>query len=191
VHRPTRAVTVALLTLALMLATVTAAATASARQQVQIYRGRTSEGGPVGAYVVKKESGRRMLRAVYAGYQLSCSADASVQGWVVLFSALPGWPLNEHHRVRVGLNDGQVAVHFAGRLAWGKGSGHTRLGVAELTQDEQPQLCRSSWPEWHLTRRPLKGRSASPSVPKSKGFIHVAIRAGVPHVIEFRLPADV
>ncbi len=185
-HRSSRSIVVVVLTLAM----TTAASMASARQQVQLYRGRTSD-GPAGAYVVKKESGRRVLRAVYAGYQLTCSADATTQDWVVLFGAEPGWNLSEHHRVRVDFNDGQAALHFAGRLAWGKGMGHTRLAVAQLTADEQPQLCRSSWIEWHVTRRPLRGRGKNPSVPSSKGFIHVVVSAGVARLVTFRLPAGV
>jgi hypothetical protein len=186
VRRPVRSA----VALILALATAAAPSAAQASQQVQLYKGRTSEGGPAGAYVVKKESGRRVLRAVYAGYELTCSSDGSTQDWGILFGSFPGWNLDDHHRVRLGYNDGTVAIHFSGRLAWGAGTGHTRLVVAELTSDEQPQLCRSSWLGWHVTRRPLRHTTASPS-PRSAGFIHVVVRGGVAHLVAFRLPAGV
>jgi hypothetical protein len=177
----------AVLALALAMAAPSAA---QAAQQIQLYRGRTSEGGPAGAYVVKKASGRRQLRAIYAAYGLTCSVDGTTQDWEILFGSFPGWKLDGHHRVRVGYNDGTVAIHFSGRLAWGKGAGHTRLTVAELTSDEQPQLCRSSWLGWQVTRRPTR-RGPDTSVPSSTGFIHILVRGGVAHLAAFRLPAGV
>lgn len=121
--------------------------------QLITYKGHTSEDDPVWLYVVKKDSGRRILRLFVARrFTLTCE-DSSTHGYsltVNLFSNL-----GTDGTFQVEHDPGGVrpwAFSIDGTVKFARGEGTFRFDAAGLDDEGSAQLCTSGDLEWTVER---------------------------------------
>jgi hypothetical protein len=125
------------------------ARTAAGTARFRNYRGRTSQGEPMGARTAKVDSTIE-LRRLEVAFGLTCE-DSTEVGWGATWLFGPGWTLPQ---ARLDYDDVQTgeAMHVHGRLGAHDGSGTLTDVLAALTNNEQAQLCTTGELTWRLWR---------------------------------------
>jgi hypothetical protein len=154
------------------------------------YKGRTDQGKRSWAVVHRTDADRLFLDGIQNGYDITCE-DASTQTWIVGFFWSPTGPrLDDHRRVHVDENFGDIAFHYDGRMAWRGGSGFTKWTVAALDADEQAMTCTSGRQGWSLSRYTWVPTLADgKDVALETGYARVRVtRSGTAKLVRFRAP---
>ncbi|HYU56708.1 MAG TPA: hypothetical protein VEO00_01490 [Actinomycetota bacterium] len=138
-----RAVLVASL-LALMVVGLVPTARAA---ETAIWRGRTSQTLPM-KFLVQTESGGRIKAGAFE-LKLRCGKTGEVQRWFVGFFADPGFRIVDGE-FEVDFKDPFAHFRFAGTfLSPTAATGTVDFLIAELTPDDQAQLCGPGAPTWN------------------------------------------
>jgi hypothetical protein len=134
---------VALLVGLLLLAT---AAPAHAAARLRLYRGQTSQGERI-SFIVARTDGGRFVREMDADVSLTCE-DQTTEGFGfgIGFGG-PSVPITDR-AFSFAENVGSIAIHLAGEVGPLLGQGSLSVVEADLTEDEQAQLCTTGDLTW-------------------------------------------
>lgn len=127
--------------------------------QIITYRGETSEAERVLLDVLKRDSGRRFLSEFLIFFTVTCE-DGST-GWldgIVIGFWAERLRLGEGGEFQYDLRPqpGQppnYSLHLAGTVRFGSAEGTFELNYADLTEDDQAQLCTTGVVDWSVDRR--------------------------------------
>src|SRR5262245_7111717 len=124
---------------------VAAASPALAAPRLRLYRGQTSQGERI-RFVVAKTDAERFVREMDSGVSLTCE-DQTTEG----FGFGIGFGRTTPIIGRAFSFDevlGNTGFHLAGELGLLQGQGTMSVVEADLTEDEQAQLCTSGDLTW-------------------------------------------
>jgi len=134
--RPVLAIVVLTAILSLLMAVP-----AAAGSRVRVYAGETSQGKPISFHVMKTDTGRRFLRGFRVAVTMTCE-DATTEEWGMGFGfGGRGMPLTDGVFVDIDDVFSFDALHIHGRIGQLAGRGTFKFTVAQLTPDEQAQVC--------------------------------------------------
>ena len=125
---------------------------ASAGERIIVYRGETSQAEPVRLRVLKRDSGARFLLGFTVFFTMTCE-DGSTGEWGGLIA--PGGRLGEGGEFQF-LDRSEPSgpsFHFAGTVRFGSADGTLEVNYADLTDDDQAQLCTTGVVDWSADRR--------------------------------------
>lgn len=126
--------------------TVAMAVPAAASTKTRVYTGETSQLEPIAFRVRKTDDGGRVANHWHVGMTITCE-DGTTQEWRILGTALP---LTDGVFVEVDGADEFVAIHLHGRVGHWRGRGTLEVTLAELTPDEQAQVCTTGELTWQV-----------------------------------------
>jgi hypothetical protein len=138
------ALVIALLVSLLILAT---AAPASAAPRLRLYRGQTSQEHRITFVVAKNDAGRFVREINLRQISLTCE-DQTTLDFGFGFGFGGGQVPIIDRAVSFDELFGEQAIHLAGELGSQQGQGTLSLAMAQLTPDEQAQLCTSGDLTW-------------------------------------------
>jgi len=121
--------------------------------QIIAYRGETSQAKRIQLEVLKRESGRRFLRAFFIYFTVTCEDDTTGDLIGIGLSRRRGLRLGDNGEFQLDKTKRSFSYHFAGRVRFRSADGTFELNYAELTEDEQAQLCTTGVVDWSATRR--------------------------------------
>jgi hypothetical protein len=154
---------------------VSMAIPAAAASKTRVYKGETSQMKPFSVRVLKADDGQRYFKGFTVGIVLTCE-DASTQEWGM------GWFWGGKQNqltdgVFVDMDEvwGSEALHIHGRIGHYRGSGTFRFTVAELTADEQAQVCTTGDLTWQVEYERTLSRTASVSSPALDGMVKIRV----------------
>src|SRR5262245_59333028 len=121
------------------------ASPALAAQRLRLYRGQTSQGERIRFVVAKTPSGR-FVREMDSGVSLTCE-DQTTEGLGCGIGSRRPTPIIDRG---FSFDEvlGSTGFHLAGELGLLQGQGTMSVVEADLTEDEQAQLCTSGDLTW-------------------------------------------
>jgi hypothetical protein len=150
-----RRLLVAVLGTTLLLAAATPAS-AGGQGKLLYWAGHTSQSQQIDFGLVRSHHGQRFI-GFDVGIQLTCD-DSSVQDWIMGSRLYPGQKLVAK-QLDYYENYGDMAIAITGDFSRDRATGTIRVTVAELTSDEQAQLCSSGDLTWVAHHQPLPARA--------------------------------
>jgi hypothetical protein len=126
---------------------VTMAAPAHAVPRLRLYRGQTSQGHNIRFVVGKTDAGRFVREMDLRGISLTCE-DQTTLDFGFGFGFGGGQVPIIDRAFSFDEVAGEMAIHIAGELGSLQGQGTLSLTMAQLTPDEQAQLCTSGDLTW-------------------------------------------
>ena len=166
------------LTLTAMLV-VTLVGSASA-VQIITYRGETSDAQTVRLAILKKrDSGRRFLQGSTVFFTVTCDdgstgtlAGLGARGMKLRLGEGGEFQFDSPPRQPGEPSD--VTWHFAGTVRFGSAEGTFELNYANLTEDDQAQLCTTGVLDWAADRRGSNpARITRTSFPEGVAFLEI------------------
>ena len=132
--------------------------------------------------VLKRDSGRRLLRRVDIRYTLTCE-DASTENWGIRFGA---GRLGENGEFSFDFDFGSDAFAIEGAIGFHGATGTAHASAARLTDDQQDsQFCTTGPLTWTADRTGSSpARLTAASVPDGVGFMKVRVNDGVAEIVK-------
>jgi hypothetical protein len=152
----------------------------------RFYQGKTSQNAPAFMGTVKNDGNWGIFDLEF-GFKMRCDDGTKFRLEAGFGFGTPVW-LDSRNRFAIDENYGDAAFHVRGRLGPNAGSGTVEFKLAELTQDEQSQLCTSKERTWTVQRLatpvPVPVPVPVPAGSPPQRTVHVTVGAnGRTHVI--------
>ena len=148
---------------------------AAAASRTRVYVGDTSQGKFFAVHVLKASDGQRYFKGFDAEITMTCE-DASTRefgmgvGWGGKQNLLTGGVF-----VDIDENWGSEAFHVHGRIGQHRGSGTFRITLAELTADEQAQMCTTGDLTWQVEYDRTQSRTSSVTSPALDAMVKIRV----------------
>lgn len=181
----------ALMSIAALLA-MALAGPASAAQLIR-YEGTTSasDWNEGHAYVLKRDSGRRILHYIAFQVTITCE-DAAAEQWTLI--VVMGRRLGDDGEFSRTINSAEpsVFIRIDGSFDWGGGNGTAVWNQAKLTADgSDAQLCTTGELTWVMDRTDAQpARVTNPDIPDGTGLLKVRVKSGVAKIVKLVEPTE-
>jgi hypothetical protein len=169
------------LALALVLAAPTLASAQGATGRAghdrarRAYRGKTSQNARAFIGTVKND-GNWGIEELDFGFKMRCQDGSKFRLGAGIGFGRPVW-LDSRKRFAIDENFGDAAFHVHGRLGPNAGSGTVEFTMAQLTQDEQAEVCTSKERTWTVKRVVTPPPTPVPTGSSSSKSMYVRIDA--------------
>lgn len=162
---------------------------ASAAQLIR-YEGTTSasDWNETHAYVLKRDSGRRILQSIALQVTVTCE-DAQAEQWTLIVGVGRLGEDGEFSRT-IKVAERTIFIRVDGAINWGGGSGTALYNQAKLTADGSgAQLCTTGELTWVMDRADAQpARVTATNVPDGAGLLEVRVRSGFAKIVKLVEP---
>lgn len=147
---------------------------AAAGSRVRVYAGETSQGKPISFQVMKTDTGR-FLKGFKVAITMTCEDATTEEWWMGFGFGGRGIPLTDGVFVDIDDVFSFDALHIHGRIGQVAGRGTFKYTVAQLTADEQAQVCTTGDLTWQVEYKRTLQAGLATTRPALDGVMKVRV----------------